>query len=72
MAPFVPACCSITPDFSADSRLPVHSLRLSHLEGQFFTSRVHIECVALLDVPSQEFLSQRMIWREIGRSMAFN
>jgi len=22
--PFVPACCSITPDFLADSRLPVH------------------------------------------------
>jgi hypothetical protein len=24
MAPFVPACCYITPDFLADSRLPVH------------------------------------------------
>jgi hypothetical protein len=24
MASFVPACCCITPDFLADSRLPVH------------------------------------------------
>jgi hypothetical protein len=24
LTPFVPACCCITPDFLADSRLPVH------------------------------------------------
>src|SRR6266403_1819524 len=32
--------------------------RLSHLERQLFTSRVHLQHVALLDVPSQELLGQ--------------
>src|SRR3984893_940759 len=31
---------------------------LSHLERQLFTSRVHLQRVALLDVPSQEPLGQ--------------
>jgi len=33
----------------------------SHLERQLFTSRVHLQHVALLDVPSQEFLGQRIL-----------
>src|SRR5271157_4464047 len=33
-------------------------LRLSHLERQLFTSHVHLQRVALLDVPSQEPLGQ--------------
>src|SRR6202048_1476076 len=63
MAPFVPACCCITPDYLVDSRLPVPFtlLRLSHLERQLFTSRVHLKRVALLDVPSQELLGQRIL-----------
>ena len=35
--------------------------RLSHLERQLFTSRVHLQRVALLDVPSQELLGQRIL-----------
>src|SRR5258708_38856255 len=56
MAPFAAACCSITPDFSADFVCPFTLLRLSYLERQLFTSRVHLQRVALLDVPSQELL----------------
>src|SRR6202047_2235758 len=35
--------------------------RLSHLERQLFTSRVHLQRIALLDVPSQELLGQRIL-----------
>src|SRR5260370_34945347 len=61
MAPFAAACCSITPDFSADFVCPFALLRLSHLERQLFTSRVHLQRVALLDVASQESLGQRVL-----------
>jgi hypothetical protein len=31
----------------------------SHLERQLFTNRVYLQCVALLDVPSQKLFGQR-------------
>ena len=36
-------------------------LWLSHLEGQLFTSRAHLQRIPLLDVPSQELLGQRIL-----------
>src|SRR5262245_19504976 len=47
-----------TPDFSADFVCPFSLLRLSHLERQLYTSRVRLQRVPLLDVPSQELLGQ--------------
>src|SRR5208283_4395058 len=49
---------------SASERTPVCRFtlfRLSHLERKFFTSRVHLQRVALLDVPSQKLLGQRIL-----------
>src|SRR5262245_48838555 len=48
----------IVPDFSADFVCPFSLLRLSHLERQLYTSRVRLQRVPLLDVPSQELLGQ--------------
>src|SRR5262245_8664016 len=58
---FVPACCCIAIDFLADFVRPFSLLRLSHLERQSFTSRVRLQRVPLLDVPSQELLGKRIL-----------
>ena len=51
-ATVTPACCCITPDFLADSRLPFHvAPATATFNAKLFASRVYLQRGALLDVP---------------------